>query len=107
MTSAHAATGSHSVERLFAFFGLLAIGTFPTFLITVVLGSIGVSFMASGAAVFVAGVLGLAGVVQLNDPPIYAVIVGPPLAVVGAFALAGLIGYFWLASKVVRKVLPA
>jgi hypothetical protein len=87
--------------------GLLAIGGLPTFVITVVLVSIGVSFVASGLGVFVAGLMAAAGVLDMNDHPIKAILVGPPLAATGIVALAALVAYFWLAVKVTRKVLSA
>ena len=67
----------------------------------------GVSFIASGVGVFIAGVMAAAGVVQMDEHPIYAILVGPPLAAAGVIALAVLVGYFWLAVKVTRKVLAA
>ena len=103
MTAAQAPASS-SLERLLAIIGLLTVGGFLTFLVTIVLGSIGVSLLASGIGVFAAGILGLTGNLQLNDPPLVAVIVGPPLAAAGMLALAGLFGYFWFAMKVVRRV---
>ena len=96
-----------TLTRPLALVGLLALGGLPTFVITVVLVSIGVSFLASGVGVFVAGVMAAAGVVQMDDNPIKAILVGPPLAGAGVVALAALFGYFWLAVKVVRKVLTA
>ena len=97
-------SASSSLERSLAVIGLLTVGGFITFIVTIVLGSIGVSFLASGIGVFVAGVLGLTGNLPMDDPPILAVVIGPPLAAAGMLALAGLFGYFWVAIKVVRKV---
>ena len=99
-------TASH-LTRPLALVGLLAIGGLPTFVITIVLVSVGVSFIASGLGVFVAGIMAAAGVLQMDEDPIKAILVGPPLVLVGAVALAGLVGYFWLAVKVTRKVLAA
>ena len=93
------------LTRPLALIGLLAIGGLPTFVITVVLGSIGVSFVASGLGVFVAGVMAAAGMFQMDDNPIMAILVGPPLVGMGVIALTALVGYFWLAWKVTRKVL--
>ena len=44
------------VRRFLALTGLIAIGSIPTFVVVVVLGAIGVSFIAAGLAVFVAGI---------------------------------------------------
>ena len=98
---------ARSLTSLLALLGLLAVGGLPTFVIATVLGSIGVSFVASGFAVFVAGLMGAAGVLPMDQHPIYAILVGPPLAGTGVMALAALAAYFWLAVKVTRKVLSA
>lgn len=98
------ASASSSLERSLAVIGLLTVGGFITFIVTIVLGSIGVSFLASGIGVFVAGVMGLTGNLQMDGPPVLAVVIGPPLAAAGMLTLAGLVGYFWVAIKVVRKV---
>ena len=102
-----AEANARPLNNLLAVIGLLAVGGLPTFVIAIVLGSIGVSFIASGLAVFVAGVLAAAGVLPMDDDPIKAILVGPPLAGAGVIALAALVGYFWLAVKVTRKVLAA
>jgi hypothetical protein len=95
------------LTRSLALVGLLALGGLPTFVIAIVLVSIGVSFLVSGLGVFVAGVMAAAGVLQMDDDPIKAILVGPPLAATGVIALAALAGYFWLAVKVVRRVFTA
>jgi hypothetical protein len=41
----------------------------------------------------------------VDDHPIKAVLVGPPLAGAGVIALAAQGGYFWLAVKVTRKAI--
>ena len=100
-------TTASPLTRPLALIGLLALGGLPTFVITIVLFSIGVSFVASGLGVFVAGIMAAAGVLQMDDNPIKAILIGPPLAGAGVIALAGLVGYFWLAVKITRKVLAA
>jgi hypothetical protein len=102
-----AEANARPLNNLLGVIGLLAVGGLPTFVIAIVLGSIGVSFIASGLAVFVAGVLAAAGVMPMDDDPIKAILVGPPLAGAGVIALVALVGYFWLAVKVTRKVLAA
>ena len=104
MTAVHPSASS-SLERSLAIIGLLTIGGFITFIVTIVLGSVGVSFLASGMGVFVAGVMGLTGNLQMDAPPIVAVVIGLPLAAAGMLALAGLFGYFWVAIRVVRRVI--
>jgi hypothetical protein len=98
---------ANSGTRLLAIIGLLAIGGLPTFVITIVLISVGVSFLASGLGVFVAGLMATADVLPMDDHPIKAILVGPPLAAMGLVALAALVGYFWLAVKVTRRVMAA
>ena len=104
--TARQATASWSLERALAVIGLLTVGGFITFIVTIVLGSIGVSLLASGIGVFAAGVLGLTGHLEMNDPPLVAVLIGPPLAAGGVTALAVLAGYFWVGAMLVRKLLP-
>ncbi len=95
---------SGSLERFLVWVGLLTLGGILTFFVTIILGSIGVSFLVSGTAVFGAGVLDLSGAVDMGDSPIKAILVGPPLAAAGTFALAGLLVYFWMAFKVVKRL---
>src|SRR5262245_50201394 len=98
--------GMTSAERLLAFAGLLAIGGLPTFVITITLFAIAVSFIGSGIGVFVAGVLTLSGALppemQMRDSPVIAIVIGPILLGAGVTAAAALVFYFWLATKAVR-----
>jgi hypothetical protein len=59
------------------------------------------------SACFAAGMMAAGGFVSMDENPIYAILVGPPLAGAGLMALALLVGYFWVAVKVTRKVLAA
>ena len=90
--------------------GLIALGSLPTFIICVVLGSIGLSLSLSGVVVFVAGVAAysgdLPGWVQMDAPPWVAVVLGPPLMLIGLLALAGLVVYVRFVARIVRRVLP-
>lgn len=90
--------------------GLIALVSLPTFIICVVLGSIGISFSLSGVAVFVAGIAAYTGDLpdwmQMDAPPWVAVAVGPPLALIGLLAFAGLVAYVRFVARVVRRVLP-
>ena len=73
--------GMSRFRRFLALTGLIAIGSIPTFIVIVVLGSIGVSFIAAGLAVFVAGIAAsadwLPGYVTMDVPPWVAILIGP------------------------------
>jgi uncharacterized membrane protein len=90
--------------------GLVALGSLPTFIICVVLGSIGISLSLSGVVVFVAGIAAYTGDlpdwVQMDAPPWVAVVLGPPLTLIGLLALAGLVAYVRFVARVVLRVLP-
>lgn len=100
------------VQRFLSLAGLLVLTSIPTLVIVVTLGSIGVSFIAAGAAVFFAGVADLFGMVpsfMTDDPvqvhPAFAIAAGPVLFVLGAAALAGLWKYLkWLAQTLSRAL---
>ena len=73
--------------------------------ITLVLGSLGFYFVGSGIGAMVTGVLGVTGVVERTDlHPVYALLLAPAMAAVGAAALAVLAGYFWLIARTVREL---
>ena len=91
--------------------GLLALTSIPTLVITVTLFSIGISFIISGVAVFVAGIMGIAGAlpswVHMDVSPHLAIAVGPPLFVLGVVAIIGLVWYVRWLGRTVRQVLPS
>lgn len=91
--------------------GLLAVGSLPTFIVVVTLGAIGVSLSVSGLAVFVAGTAAALGDlpwwVSLDCPSWVAIAGGPAITALGVLALWGLIAYFKLLARIVRRVLPA
>jgi uncharacterized membrane protein len=90
--------------------GLIGLGSIPTFVICVVLGSIGLSFSLSGVLVFVAGVASYTGDLpywmEMDAPPWVALAIGPPLTLLGLLALAGLVAYVRFVARIVRQVLP-
>jgi uncharacterized membrane protein len=90
--------------------GLIGLGSIPTFIICVVLGSIGLSFSLSGIAVFVAGVAAYTGDlpywVEMDAPPWVALAIGPPLTLLGLLAFVGLVAYVRFVARLVRQVLP-
>ncbi len=97
-------------RRFLMLTGLLAIGSLPTFVIVVVLGSIGIAFIAAGVAVFAAGILASAGLfpnnVTVDVEPWVAVLIGPALSGVGVAALVGLVAYIRFTARLVRRVVP-
>jgi uncharacterized membrane protein len=97
--------------RLLKLIGLIAIVSIPTFVIVVTLVAIGVSFLASGVAVFVAGVMGVSGTlpywVQMDVDPVLAIVAGPPLVILGIAAIVALVWYIKFLARTVRAVLPA
>ena len=105
-----ASPGMTRLRRFFMLTGLIAIGSVPTFVVVVVLGSIGLTFIASGLVVFCAGILASTGWlpnnVSVDVAPWIAVLVGPAMSLLGVAALAGLVAYVRFTARLVRRVLP-
>jgi uncharacterized membrane protein len=99
-----------ALERFFKIIGLIAIGGIPTIVIMAVLGSIGISFVASGVAVFIVGLLEATHIhlpgVSMDVPPIFAIVGGPVLFVLGIVAVIGLVAYTRFLFRTIRRVLP-
>jgi uncharacterized membrane protein len=97
-------------RRFFALAGLVAIGSLPTFIAVVILGTIGITFAMSGVLVFVAGLCAAFGVlpdyITMDVAPWVAVLIGPALSLLGIGALAALIWYVKFTARLVRRVLP-
>ena len=97
-------------DRWLRIAGLIAIGSLPTFVIVVVLGSIGISLSFAGLAVFLAGILDSAGAlpvwVHSDVEPWVAIAIGPIIAAVGVASFWGLIVYVRMMVKLVRRILP-
>jgi len=102
--------GMSRVRRFLALTGLIAIGSIPTFVVVVVLGAIGVSFIAAGLAVFVAGIAAsaewLPGYVTMDVEPWVAILIGPIMGILGGAALVGLVAYVGFMARLVRRVVP-
>lgn len=101
-------------QRFFALAGILALTSIPTLVIVVTLGAVGISFVASGLAVFAAGIIDLLGISLpfVEDPitdvhPAVAVAIGPVLVVLGAAALTGLSKYLRWLARTVSAALPS
>lgn len=99
-----------ALERAFKILGLVALGGIPTIVIVAVLGSIGISFVVSGVAVFIVGLLEATHVhlpgVSMEVPPIFAIVGGPVLFVLGITAIVGLVAYVRFVFRTIRRVLP-
>ena len=104
-------TPAPRADRWLRIVGLLALGSLPTFIIVVVLASVGVSLSASGIIVFVAGIVSATGDlppwVNMDVPSWVAMVLGPVVTGVGVLAIWGLIAYLKLLVRVVRRVVPA
>jgi uncharacterized membrane protein len=102
------------IESIAAFLKLAAtvvVASFATLIVAAILGSIGISFTASGVVVVAIGVLETSGIhlpgVQLSGlPPEWVTVLGVPLAVIGVGALVLLRKYIRFVGRAMRKTLP-
>lgn len=98
-----------AAERWFSVVGLVAVLSIPTLVAVSTLGSVGISFVASGLFAFVVGVLEATGVFpwpHLSDvPPVVAIFLGPAMVIVGAVALLALRFYVRFVVRAVRTSL--
>jgi hypothetical protein len=90
----------------------VAVGSITTLFVVVMLGSVAISFVASGVVVFVIGVLEAAnvhlpGVQTSGVPPIAIIWMGPAMFAIGVAAGMGLLAYVRFLTRAVRAVLPA
>lgn len=100
-------------QRFFALAGLLALTSIPTLVVVVTLGAVGVSLVASGFAVFVAGIVDALGIGLpfVDGPasdvhPALAVAIGPILASVGSASLWALWKYLRWLGRTISDALP-
>jgi uncharacterized membrane protein len=95
-------------DRWLKIIGLLALGSLPTFIIVIVLGSIGLSFTLSGIAVILAGAADQVGVLPAwinNDlEPWFAIVVGVVLTIGGLLSCWGTVAYLRFVVRVVKRV---
>lgn len=96
----------HAAERWFRIVGLVVVLSIPTLVAMSTLGSVGISFVASGLFTFVVGVLEAAGVFPwphlIDLPPVVAIFLGPAMLIVGAVALVALRFYIRFVVRAVR-----
>lgn len=101
--------GSSWFSRMATLFGLVVMGSLPTFILTILLGSIGLSFTLAGILVFVAGCttaigLGLPPGVHLEGPPWLAIVIGPPMFALGLVCSWALYRYLKWVVWAIRKL---
>lgn len=102
-------SGANWSTRMATLFGLVVMGSLPTFILTILLGSIGFSFTLAGFLVFVAGCttalgLGLPPGVHMDGPPWLAIVAGPTMAVLGLVSLWALYRYLKWVIWAIRKL---
>lgn len=97
-------------DRWLRILGLLAIGSLPTLIIVVTLGSIGLSFTVSGIAVFIAAIAdasdALPDWVTMDVQPWVAMLGSIIMFLVGVLCSWGTIAYLRFVVRVVRRVVP-
>jgi uncharacterized membrane protein len=95
-------------DRWLKILGLLAIGSLPTFIIVIVLGSIGLSFTVAGIGCILAGAADSAGAlpswVRMDAEPWFAIVVGVVLMAAGVLSGWGLTSYLRFVVRVVKRV---
>ena len=101
----------HAAQRWFSMVGLIVVLSIPTLVAVTTLGSIGITFVASGLFAFVAGALegtGLLPWIDVSDvPPVVAIFLGPAMVIVGSIALVALRFYVRFVVRAVRTALPS
>ena len=98
-------------DRWLRIAGLLAIGSLPTLIIVITLGSIGIAFTFSGVAVIIAGIAAMAGSLPswatLTIEPWLAIVLGVVMTGLGIFSTGATLAYLRFVVRVVRRVVPA
>jgi uncharacterized membrane protein len=89
----------------------VVVGSFATLIVVAILGSVGMSFAASGVVVFAIGVLETSGIhlpgVQLSGvPPEWVIVLAVPFFLIGVAALVLLTKYIRFVGRAMRKTLP-
>ncbi len=97
-------------DRWLKILGLVAIGSLPTFVIVVTLGSLGLSLSLGGLVVIVAGAADAAGAlpswINSNVQPWVAIVMGVVITLVGILCSVGTVAYVHFVVRLVRRVLP-
>jgi uncharacterized membrane protein len=101
--------GLGPLTRTFGLVGLVVFGSFPTLLVSTILGPIGLAFVLSGPLLLASGVCGFFGVslepaVQTDLKPWQSVVGGALMSIVGGGCLFALYHYFRWVLKLLRAV---
>jgi hypothetical protein len=83
--------------------GLVTVGALLGLPIALAAGVLGLYFLFSAAGAFMTGILSAMGYVHPGESPLTLILIAPAMAAIGAVALAGVAGYFWLAATMLRK----
>lgn len=98
-------------DRWLKIIGLLAIGSLPSFIILVTLGSIGLSFTVAGIAVIMAGIADSAGSLPtwmtMEVEPWLGIMLGALMTFLGLLCSWGTIAYLRFVVRLVRRIVPA
>lgn len=101
----------HAGERWLRIVGLVVVLSIPTLVAVTTLGSIGISFVASGLFAVALGILQVAGfhlpsMLSNDAPPVLTILLGPVLLVVGCLSLVALRFYVRFVVRALRTALP-
>lgn len=95
-------------DRWLKIIGLLALGSLPTFIIVVVLGTIGLTFLVTGLGLVLAGAAdsahALPAWVNMDAEPWFAIVIGVALFVLGLLSSWATYAYLRFVVRVVRRV---
>lgn len=108
VTPRASAPAQSSSDRWLKIIGLLALGSLPTFIIVVVLGTIGLTFTVTGIGLVLAGAADQVGAlpawVEMNAEPWFAIVVGVMLFVLGVLSSWGTVAYIRFVVRAVKRV---
>jgi uncharacterized membrane protein len=97
-------------DRWLKILGLIAIGSLPTFVIVVTLGTLGLSLSLSGLAVIIAGAADSVGAlpswVNMDVEPWVGIVLGVVITLVGVLCSIGTVAYVKFVVRLVRRILP-
>jgi uncharacterized membrane protein len=95
-------------DRWLKIIGLLALGSLPTFIIVIVLGTIGLTFTVTGLGLVLAGAAdsahALPAWVNMEAEPWFAIVIGAALFVLGLLSSWGTYAYVRFCVRVVKRV---
>ena len=104
-------TRIRSVAAFLKLAATVVVASFATLIVATILGSVGITFTASGLAMIMVGMLETSGIhlpgVELNGvPPGWVVASGPLMIVIGLAAFVLLRSYIRFVGRAMRKTLP-